>query len=983
MFRAHLGLPTITQYQITEKDIFTTNAAYACWITFLRFQVLDLLISLTYGVTESASPRQPAPEHEGALSLLRALTKWPSRFASVQKLYERRRSEFKCDDKADPQACKSFELIRVLVSTSWPSTLAGKTLKNLHAIGAALKWIIECKANPAKIAGNTKVAHTYVGLSNDERQKLGSLSIVELLRPLAYALNSSPVVAFCNLDLGKSHGHMTRAFLGRLRPPKLAFVEGAVLALIRQVSAGMPLAVALKDHLLPSLLKAPPEISADTGIFNRKSKPPPPTVAALTCVALQVTNSKLPSKSSPPIYEENPPHGGAEVDEEPAATRQHETQATQQHSLEQARVNNTPASRRETWPDAEYVSIFVGSFSSPAGQHEESGIPKKRKTSQKSLGARKKHCTAKNNDPENLHEAEKNPPKRSNIPLVMEAYRPDGFSKRTFSLLLHTVSEHVERPMLIGIQRSMDALDLRHHVPGSIPTTCPTNDEFDLYVIEFDHWKKLSSGELVALWGTGCDIYIRGMRVVGQGINIVERISSLHRLEEPIQVQVPGLRVPVSADDSDDASDDSDGDVHHAGDYTQCIRTTSLRNFLKHASSPDGMVLNALKLPETHTSLPNPLDGSGLDLEDIAYRQTNGLDGFSHECVPAEQQCWQIAGSAHTLTIGHVDMAATRVTVEGPGEKLWIRKKRSGSQTIENAYAFRTWDPDRPDFLTSDYEGVVLPPYGGTLLMQAGTEHIVVGLTPVSESESEGDMATLKPVAKLMATLVTGGHFVVASTIRRSLCTLLHLVMMENILTNVEHDGLWKVFVRISAFWLTMTRDRPQDCLHLGAYIPQLSATTTEGWLDIVSVALVVVLAGPFDRRHYIGSVPPSELKQRQEACRLYKTWRSWFQETFAGMRQGTPINWDRDMFTPMLLHLAIVLTLYHRRERVPNGSDVLLSCDNDALASEVAKTLNSYERGLGVTFKKKLDKHKVEHPSTNFFLFEGPEFQFTNNTYT
>ncbi|KAJ7447388.1 hypothetical protein B0H11DRAFT_2248450 [Mycena galericulata] len=636
----------------------------------------------------------------------------------------------------------------------------------------------------------------------------------------------------------------------------------------------MPLAVALKDHLLPSLLKAPPEISADTGIFI------------------------LPSKSSPPIYEENPPHGGAEVDEEPAATRQHETQATQQHSLEQARVNNTPASRRETWPDAEYVSIFVGSFSSPAGQHEESGIPKKRKTSQKSLGARKKHCTAKNNDPENLHEAEKNPPKRSNIPLVMEAYRPDGFSKRTFSLLLHTVSEHVERPMLIGIQRSMDALDL-----------------------------------------------------------------SLHRLEEPIQVQVPGLRVPVSADDSDDASDDSDGDVHHAGDYTQCIRTTSLRNFLKHASSPDGMVLNALKLPETHTSLPNPLDGSGLDLEDIAYRQTNGLDGFSHECVPAEQQCWQIAGSAHTLTIGHVDMAATR--------------------TIENAYAFRTWDPDRPDFLTSDYEGVVLPPYGGTLLMQAGTEHIVVGLTPVSESESEGDMATLKPVAKLMATLVTGGHFVVASTIRRSLCTLLHLVMMENILTNVEHDGLWKVFVRISAFWLTMTRDRPQDCLHLGAYIPQLSATTTEGWLDIVSVALVVVLAGPFDRRHYIGSVPPSELKQRQEACRLYKTWRSWFQETFAGMRQGTPINWDRDMFTPMLLHLAIVLTLYHRRERVPNGSDVLLSCDNDALASEVAKTLNSYERGLGVTFKKKLDKHKVEHPSTNFFLFEGPEFQFTNNTYT
>lgn len=69
MFRAHLQLPTVTNHKVTDETISTSNAAYACWITLLRFQVLDLLLSLTYGVSKSPSPRQSAPRNESARSV--------------------------------------------------------------------------------------------------------------------------------------------------------------------------------------------------------------------------------------------------------------------------------------------------------------------------------------------------------------------------------------------------------------------------------------------------------------------------------------------------------------------------------------------------------------------------------------------------------------------------------------------------------------------------------------------------------------------------------------------------------------------------------------------------------------------------------------------------------------------------------------------------------------------------------------------------
>ncbi|KAJ7432484.1 hypothetical protein B0H11DRAFT_2260558 [Mycena galericulata] len=1006
MFRAHLGLPNVFNYQITENTSYQTKAASVCWITLLRFQALDLLISLANGSSSVPSPGKPAPKYKAALSLLNALTKWPTSLASVQKTYQKPQpSAPVVQNTACPPKSKSIQSVLALVSTKWGNTIAGKASRNLQAMGAALQWIIECKASPWDITGNMKVADSYVGLSEEEKLALGSLSVAELLRPLSYALNSSPVLAFCNFDLGKNHGHMlsqyqTRAFLGRRRPPKLAHVENAILATIQGVSAGVPLVAALQGRLIPALLCMPPQGLDDTGIFIV-----PPRAATIPAPLPQTPKAqeeKRVDSGSPK------PRDGDEVNRVDVAielmvllkdasamsaqtyvlqeeNELHEGEAVSGGPERSTEADEFDVQRPVTWPDGEYVDMVVNSKKRKIGRGRGSNTRKKRKII--------------DTNPEDLSEIEKHPPERCKTPVILEAYRPDGFSKRTFALLLHTISEHVERPMLLGLQRSMDAVDarcvrngrrFRHHAPGSIPTMRPAHDEFDLYVIQGNHWENMPGRDRVAIWKTGCDIFVRDMKVVKQRADIVERITSLHRLEEPIQVQVPGLRIPAADDADEDAANNAGEDVDVAADYTQCIRTTTLRNFLKHASLPHGVVLNALKLPETHTPQPNPLAGSlercsGLDLEDIAYRQTNGLSGFPTECVPAEQQFWQIAGTAHTLTIGHLDMSATRITVEGPGEKLWIRKRRTEPQNIEDTYAFHTWDPDRPDFTAGDHEGVVLPPHGGTLLMQATREHIVVGMTPVSAHpaepkvdvdgdtrhaannsvETEGVESELV-TPKLMATVVTGGHFMVASTIRSSLCTLLHLVMMENILTNVEHDGLWKIFVRISAFWMSITRDRPQDCKTLEIYIPQLSTTTTDGWMDIIYVACVVVLGTPFDRRHYT-QIVPSELDQRQQAITMYKLWRQWFAETFIGTRGGAP---------PVLMHMAIMLTLYHRREINPHGSDVLLRRGTKDLSLEVSKTLNAYKKKMGTSFLKEIKKPETEHANARFFLFEGPEFE-------
>ena len=156
-------------------------------------------------------------------------------------------------------------------------------------------------------------------------------------------------------------------------------------------------------------------------------------------------------------------------------------------------------------------------------------------------------------------------------------------------------------------------------------------------------------------------------------------------------------------------------------DYSKILRTATLRQFIAEANS-DGLVLNCLKLPESHAVSNNPLLGSGLDLEEVAFLKTNHLFDDADPLL-ADMRFWKILGTRHTLTIGHYDKAPTRATNEGPYSKLWIRRRpdivqdQCGSwrHDIEKSSFFLNWDPDCPDTKHGRYEGVMLLPKRGTL----------------------------------------------------------------------------------------------------------------------------------------------------------------------------------------------------------------------------------------------------------------------------
>ncbi|KAJ7145960.1 hypothetical protein C8R44DRAFT_863785 [Mycena epipterygia] len=184
--------------------------------------------------------------------------------------------------------------------------------------------------------------------------------------------------------------------------------------------------------------------------------------------------------------------------------------------------------------------------------------------------------------------------------------------------------------------------------------------------------------------------------------------------DAPVEVQVQGLRQSLAAD------------VEY--DYTTTIRATTLETVLENAQNPDGLVLNALQLPSGHMVHSNPLIDSGLNLEYMAYRHTNGLPGFVRRYPPYSELHWQLFGTIHALSIMHFDVAATWVFVEGPGEKFWVqgRSRDRGSMAdqgvdtrfhdLQDSFVFEDWEPDDANLQGCEYEGVVLTAGHWTLL---------------------------------------------------------------------------------------------------------------------------------------------------------------------------------------------------------------------------------------------------------------------------
>ncbi|KAJ7884648.1 hypothetical protein B0H14DRAFT_3432380 [Mycena olivaceomarginata] len=474
------------------------------------------------------------------------------------------------------------------------------------------------------------------------------------------------------------------------------------------------------------------------------------------------------------------------------------------------------------------------------------------------------------------------PSKRRSV--ASKTRKPDAVAGPLSEVESTPPKEHAEGPMLQQLQHAIERQQqlcggraFVRHEPGQMPTEKPRVDEPALYVLTETEWKALSALERTALYQTGRNIFIMNM-VIGELVGGVEEsLSVLHRLDEVMEVQVPGLRLPPK-----------DG-VTLSTDYSDINRRTTLRRFFAHAKRDDGLVLNALQLPSSHFPHANPLAGSGLDLEEVAYRQTAGLFSFGAQTPPNEKKWFDIAGTKWTMTLPHLDAAGgTIVGSQGAGEKYWITK-RDDTESIHDSQTYRTWNPDEPDF-------------------ESGR-----------------------------------------------------------------------------AFWLDLTSVRPaEDTVLFAPYLPTLDEHSTKGWMDIVCIACLVVLSVCFDRRGYLDfipqeellqrehdSIPQEELLQREQVISMYRRWRRWFTVKYVGRKGDAVVDWEADVFTPALLHLARVLLCYHEEERSDSAnseSDGLVRFSGEVVKSKVVDALESYSSGLGAQLST-----PPQH--SRFWLFSGDEF--------
>ncbi|KAJ7752405.1 hypothetical protein B0H14DRAFT_2635782 [Mycena olivaceomarginata] len=359
----------------------------------------------------------------------------------------------------------------------------------------------------------------------------------------------------------------------------------------------------------------------------------------------------------------------------------------------------------------------------------------------------------------------------------------------------------------------------------------------------------------------------------------------------------------------------------------------------------------------------------------FAYCQTNGLPGFETKYPKYEEMYWKLLALAHAFSYFHFDICATWVYVSGPGEKFWIRSRPrttanshmvSASRDISDPTAFENWQPDHASTQDCDYEVVVLPAGSGILLQQPGREHTVISSNTGSDGRS--DFART-------ATWTVGGYFFCASSVRTAMSVTLHMVMVQHLLTNADHFPMWPIFIRVNMFWLNVTSVRNTSLTHingecpkaeldsLAAYCPDLG--DARGWIDIIDLSCITCddMAAPV--------LPEDELSEAEFMSAKYVSWRKWVASKYRGFGAShKELDWERDIFSPSLLHLAVTLYHYHRR-RSNKDSEVEVF-----RTFTISDALYSYDQKLVKQFQTKIDASEPLG-STHFFLFEDKELYF------
>ncbi|KAJ7738218.1 hypothetical protein B0H14DRAFT_3516087 [Mycena olivaceomarginata] len=899
--RALLGLDNA--YKVVRAQVAANSKAVSkTWTTLLRFQVLDVLLAMKWGISDMPCAVYPAPTGIKQLELLTSLTAKESK----------RKAQAPSDDQdvvatapgstADSEA---WTLVQRLSGLN-PKSLLQKTIKNLQAMGTALTWIIESRVCRRFVPLTIRVNDLYQS-THDAAAQVGTLTVVELLRPLSYALNSSFMTVFCDLDLQKEFGNVmnqyeTKLFLGRYRTPRLAFMEDVVLTVVRDIAIGTPVDASVATFLAADsehLTRLPPAETADQSIF---------VPSDAENLRLAVTSSRKRTKHPTTAVD----HSAASLRPDWSALLTFDDSGdTPGNEGCVLNVLRAQAPTLELDPlaslSAEETSVHISRTRLPI-------VPCPAGASSKALYIRPRE-----------HESAEVPDSQIDVdrenPSVTEDTSPAFNAKETGRVACSKCpgnlfgdesgskyAEHADSDEQVGssgVARVPDGMGLSNtheenmdNNNGSFassdqPSPHPEPDQAAPRIFSpITPDIRAPDGEIADVVDSKVDAERENRSVPEDSSPVPQRHGGNIEKKTPVEFgarygraggkRLPGLRLPPK-----------DG-VTLSTDYSDINRRTTLRRFFAHAKRDDGLVLNALQLPSSHFPHANPLAGSHTRFAAALTSKRSLIDRrrvfLLRSADAAQRKKWfDIAGTKWTMTLPHLDAAGgTIVGSQGAGEKYWITK-RDDTESIHDSQTYRTWNPDEPDF-------------------ESGR-----------------------------------------------------------------------------AFWLDLTSVRPaEDTVLFAPYLPTLDEHSTKGWMDIVCIACLVVLSVCFDRRGYLDfipqeellqrehdSIPQEELLQREQVISMYRRWRRWFTVKYVGRKGDAVVDWEADVFTPALLHLARVLLCYHEEERSDSAnseSDGLVRFSGEVVKSKVVDALESYSSGLGAQLST-----PPQH--SRFWLFSGDEF--------
>ncbi|KAK7034932.1 hypothetical protein R3P38DRAFT_3184402 [Favolaschia claudopus] len=152
-----------------------------------------------------------------------------------------------------------------------------------------------------------------------------------------------------------------------------------------------------------------------------------------------------------------------------------------------------------------------------------------------------------------------------------------------------------------------------------------------------------------------------------------------------------------------------------------------------------------------------------------------------------------------------------------------------------------------------------------------------------------------------------------------------------------------------------------------------MSLSPPKGWLDIIYLACMITLLPCLDHRNYNSEkVPEFELEEAASVGDEYSEWREWVSEKYVCPNSaGETMNWEQDVFSASLLHMAVALTKYHAAEAKKHSpAEIFQYFTPTAFRSKLLTALRSYDPALATQFTSKMKQMDVD----GFFLFEGEE---------